>query len=145
LRYLVPIVVLGGAVPLTGWVAASAWLATMIVLLLSEARLAGKAATVRLGGRTMVQFLLSTGYALAGFRLLQIPNTIGEIFATTLIGVAMFAVLVRDYKDTRRLVLNLAPMIAVVALAQVETVVAMVAKGAPELIATALGTPCWSR
>ena len=134
LRYLAPVVIFGAAVPIAGWLAPTLWLAATTGLLLTQTRL-------RRFGRDVAEAALASAYALASLYLLMSGNTAAEVLATTMLGVALFATLVRDHRNTRRLVVNVLPYLGVIAVMQIASVQAALAHHRPELITTIIGAP----
>ena len=80
-------------------------------------------------------------YATAALGLLEMGGTAGEVLATTMLGVGLFATLVRDYRNTRRLVLNVLPYIGVVVIMQTLAVWTALDHHQPLLVATIMAAP----
>ncbi len=142
-RYLVPCIVLMGSVPAAGWAVPTAWLAVMTALIFADYRSIGSADAGAGPGwvsRT-VQVMTSCGYALAAFYLINLPDLSEKVFATTLYGVTMFQILVRDYRTPRRLLVNLAPMMASVVAVQALAIVYHLQHHQPAMILTVLAAP----
>ena len=136
LRYGSPGVVFAAAAPLCGWTLPSAWLGLVATLLLIRSRCAGHRTVA-----TALELLLGAAYALASLYLLNIGSTTAEVFATSTLGVAIFATLVRNYRHTQRLLINLTPFVAAIVLMQTTAVALAVRQGQPALAATIIGAP----
>jgi signal transduction histidine kinase/DNA-binding NarL/FixJ family response regulator len=91
--------------------------------------------------RGVIQLLASCAYALACFYLIGLPDISLKVFATTLYGVVMFKILVRDYTHPRRLLVNLAPMMASVAAVQSTAIAYHLLRHQPAMVATILAAP----
>ena len=139
----VPTIVMAGAVPAAGWIAPAGWLLVLAILggieRISIKRL-NDAASRQLLTRT-THFLISCSYAVAACYLINLPDLSEKVFATTLYGVIMFRILVRDYSAPRRLLLNLAPMIVSVASIQGLSILYYLKHHQPWMILTVLAAP----
>lgn len=141
-RFCTPLVVVGAALPFLGPVTSLGWLATVAALVWLDLWLRKRAALgrtdhVRLG----LQFAVNVLYGAMAIMLIETGQSIAEVFATTLTGLTVFAILIRDFRSGSRLILNLCPMMATVALVQVGAVMQVVRHGRPELIPAIVGTP----
>lgn len=145
--YLAPFLVFLASGALAGWPLPAVWLAAMIALLLLESRFIasprpsdGLVRSHNLG-LGFARFALSAGYGLAALKLITIPNPCATLFATTLYGVVLFKILARDYNAPRRLMVNLAPMLVAIALAQAAAMVDIARAARPILILPTVGAP----
>jgi signal transduction histidine kinase/ActR/RegA family two-component response regulator len=138
-NYLFPVIVFAAAVPVAGWTLPTAWFAAMVILVFVESR--RNSGSMPQGYRQTVQFLLSTGYAIAAFVLTSCPNVTEKVFATTLYGVTMFEILVRDYRSPRRMLINLTPMSISVIAVQGISIFFRVTRGEYGLVLTVLAAP----
>ncbi len=142
-RYLAPGIVFAAAAPAAGWLLPSVWLVVMIGLVLVE-RPWDLAAGRRGASDRIVQagqLLTSCGYAAAAFYLINLPNLSEKVFATTLFGMVMFKILVRDYAASSRLLINLSPMMLAVAFAVTPAVVHFLQLNRPGAVLTVLAAP----
>ena len=141
--YLVPCLVFAAAVPVAGWIVPAVWLTVVTGLLFADRLLTSGPQTGPSTARAgqVVQILTSCGYAAAGLYLMNLGSVSEDVFATSLLGMMMFKVLVRDYSAPRRLLINLAPMVLSVAAAVAPTVVVLLNHHHPGLILTVLAAP----
>ena len=142
--FLMPLIVFAAAVPVVGWTLPVVWLATVWALLALDGRSgdrADEAVSARRWLGRIVQVLVSLAYGLAAFYLIKTPSLGEKVFATTLYGVVIFNVLVRDYRDPARLLVNLAPMVGSVTVVQVLAIAYHLVRHEPALILTAIAAP----
>ena len=138
IRYVTPALVCAAALPLGAGAIAWAWLAVVLVLLFVRSRCEARGLQT---ARGWLETLLGSAYAAAAFGLLETGDTAGEVLATTMLGVGMFATLVRDYRDTKRLLRNVVPYVGVVMLMQAVSIQTALEHHRPLLIATILAAP----
>jgi PAS domain S-box-containing protein len=131
--------VAAAALPLTGWSLAASFLACQAVLILAEqwwrARRRAFLAAV-------CAWLVNAGYALASLYFVVMFSGPGQTFGVTLFGVVMFHILVIDYANPRRLLVNLTPAIAAVIAAQYFGARGVLARGQPMQLITLAASPC---
>lgn len=141
--YLVPAIVFAAAVPVAGWAMPALWLTVEAGLVIAERCLIGGLAKgpARLRASQALQFLTSCGYACIALYLIKLPNLSEIVFGTTLLGMIMFKVLVRDYSAPRRLLINLAPMMLAVAVCVAPALVQAGQGHDPALILTVIAAP----
>jgi signal transduction histidine kinase/ActR/RegA family two-component response regulator len=139
--YVVPLIVVAAAVPVVGWPLPALWLAIMAGLLFAECSATRRPGVVWRHMRDWATMLTSGGYGVASCYLVSIPNGPLHVFSTTLFGLIMFKILVSDYRSPRRLLINLAPMIAAIALTQVLAIVHYLEAGDQPIVLTILASP----
>jgi len=143
-RHTVPFIVFAAMVPVLGWTLPTAWLGLMVILMLGE-QASGRLAKGRdeTNGllRRIFEFLMSIALALTAFFLLLQSDVSEKIVAATLYGVVMFRIIGRDYADWRRMVMNLAPMILSICVAQVLGILYYLARHQAAMILVTLATP----
>jgi signal transduction histidine kinase/CheY-like chemotaxis protein len=84
---------------------------------------------------------MSSVLALTAFFLLLQSDVSEKIVAATLYGAVMFRIIGRDYADWRRMVMNLAPMILSICVAQVLGILYYLARHQAAMILVTLATP----
>jgi len=116
----------------------------MAVLMLGEQVLAILVKAQKPANRAVkriLEFLISSILALTAFYLISQSDISEKIVAATLYGVVMFSIIVRDYADWRRMVINLAPMIMSISAVQVLAIWYYVARQSPGMTLVVLATP----
>jgi len=129
--------------PWLHWSAPVAWLALMTGLAIVERRLSLRPPPEgrrQPGGRNLFAWLQSAGYAAVAFYLTLVEDGAAQTLGVTLFGVVMFEILAREYGRPRRLVTNLTPMLAAMALVQIAACLFMLERGEPWGIVTVVAT-----
>jgi len=144
------VVVAAAAVPFSGWLAPSIWLAMIIVLSAGEgawrrrAR-AKRAAIPAPGARSEplnpFTWLISAGFSAAAMYLVVFFSGAAQTLGVTLYGVVMFQILARDYAEPRRLMANLSAPIVSMIFVQTFAAVLIVQRGVPWQMVTLLASP----
>ncbi len=137
--YLFPAIVFVAAVPVCGWVLPSLWCTFMGFMIFAGFYRRERSASD--SDSQLIQFLVSAGYAIAAFYLIGLPISSARVLATTLYGVTIFGILVRDYREPKRMLINLTPMAISVVAVQTVAVSYHAAKGEVGLILTVIGAP----
>jgi signal transduction histidine kinase/ActR/RegA family two-component response regulator len=113
-RHAVPFIVFVAMVPVLGWTLPTVWLGLMVLLMLGD-RASGFLANGRDSTKAVLdrisEFLMSIAFALTAFYLIGQSDVSEKTVASTLYGMVMFRIIVRDYADWRRMLTNLSPMI----------------------------------
>ena len=118
-----------------------AWLGAVAALVSGELVLRkgrGKAFDLPRRG---LQVTTNASYAAVAVALIETGQPIAEVFATTLVGLTMFAILIRDFRAGARLFISLSPMIVAVILVQVGAVAQAISQGRAALVPAIVGTP----
>ena len=113
IRLLFPLAIAAGVVPFAGPVLPAVWFAVMAVLTLADR--IGRAGAKR---AALPSWLLSTGYSVCALYLVLFHTGAAQTLGVTLFGVVLFEILVREYEDTKRLIVDLAPPVASIVLVQ---------------------------
>ena len=138
---LYAVIVFIAALPVTGPSTAGGWFAAMAALCLVER---GARPDARTGGDARVLavaiWLINLGFSLAASDLLYFYRGPPQTFGVTLLGVLMFWILVRDYARPKRLMINLIPPLALIALIQVAAAVTQMSRGTPWMVLPTLSS-----
>jgi signal transduction histidine kinase/CheY-like chemotaxis protein len=143
-RLALTITIFAALVPIAGWRLPAAWLAAMLVLILGERlwptrrELQHDPAPPGVSGPS---WLLSLGYSAAALYLVMFHSGAGQTLGVTLFGVVIFSVLVSDYAEPRRLILNLSPPLLAIALVQFAAGSAMIGRHETFKIVTLIASP----
>ena len=134
-------IVFVAALPVVGPSLAGAWLAGMAVLHLVEKGIGGgPRGDSDDRTRTIAAWLINLGFSLAASDLLYFYTGPPQTFGVTLLGVLMFRTLVQDYARPRRLLVNLIPPLALLALIQVGAGLTQVGRGTPWMVLPTLSS-----
>ncbi|QUD89406.1 PAS domain S-box protein [Phenylobacterium montanum] len=136
-RLLLPLVVAVAVVPFAGAALPGAWFVAMAVLTLA-ARPADETGGQ---GRGLPSWPLSTGYSLCALYLVMAHTGAAQTLGVTLFGVILFDVLVREYQNPRRLVIDLIPPAASIVLVQVAASYLRLSHHRPQEIVTVVASP----
>ena len=119
-----------GLIPFEGWRFPTAWLVAMLILIVWERRRPGRPS-----------WLLSLGYSGAAADLVMFHAGAAQTLGVTLFGVIIFEVLVSDYTDTRRLIVNLSPPLLSIVFIQLAAGAALLQGHEPLKVATLVASP----
>ena len=137
-RFVLVLVVYLATLPVAGWALPTAWLAAMVGLV------AGNEAAVRVNRARiarLMSWLAGVGYSCAGFYLVLFHSGAAQTFGVTLYGVIIFKVLVREYTNPRRLLVDLIPPVLSITFIQAAASIIRVIEHKPWEIVTLLATP----
>jgi signal transduction histidine kinase/ActR/RegA family two-component response regulator len=143
-RYAVPLIVFAAMVPVLGWTIPTVWLGLIGLLTLGEqaSGLLAKGRDSKNAALSRIfEFLTSTALALTAFYLIKQSDISEKIVAATVYGVVMFRIIVRDYADGRRMLINLAPMIVSIGAVQVLSIWYYVSRHQAPMVLAVVATP----
>ncbi|MEW5684091.1 MAG: ATP-binding protein [Pseudomonadota bacterium] len=139
------LIVFLATVPFAGLSIPAVWVAPMLMLAIAEqgweARVARLGPLPLWGRLNPFSWLVSAGYAAAAFYLTLFHVSAAQTLGVTLYGVLIFQILARDYTAPRRLMVNMIPPLASVALVQIAAGFSFVDRGTPWQIITLLASP----